>query len=73
MNNLSQAEITSLKEANGLVLQPWEWKMRRAPQAWRGEEEGTESGLTDNKTDDGPDGWESPTDSGDSCATSSVR
>ena len=36
-----------------------------------GEEEDTEGSLTD-ETDEGPDGWESPTDSGDSRATSRV-
>ena len=71
MNDLSQVEITSAKELSGLVLQPWEWKMHGAPQSGRGKEEGTESGPTD-ETDNGPDGQESPTDSGDSHATSSV-
>ena len=72
MNDLSWVEIASMKELSGLVLQPWEWKMHGAPQGGRAEEEGTEGSLTDNETDDGPNGWESPTDSGDSCATSRV-
>ena len=71
MNNLWQVEIASAKELSGLVLQPSEWKMCRAPQVGRGKEEGMESGLT-YETDDGPDGWESPTDSRDSHSTSSV-
>ena len=35
---------------------------------WEGQGEDTEGSLTD----EGPDGWESPTDSGDSLATSCV-
>ena len=73
MNDLLWLEITSMKELSGLVLWPWEWKTGRAPQVGRSEEESMEGSPTDNETDNGPNGQESPTDSGDSCATSSVN
>ena len=64
-------EATSAKELSELVLQPWEQEMHGAPQGRRDKEEDTEGSLTD-ETDEGPDGQESPTDSGDSHATSLV-
>ena len=73
MGNLSQVEVASTKELSELVPWPWEWKACRVPQVKRGEEEGMEDSPTDdNKTDDGHIGHESPTDSGGSCAPSSV-
>ena len=57
MNDLSWAETMSMKELSELVLRPWEWQMRRMSQGRRGEEEGS---LTDNKTDNGPNGRRVP-------------
>ena len=69
VSDLSQAEVASTKELSELIPWPWEQEAQRVPQVKGSIEEGP---TDSNETGNGPINQESPKDSGDTCANSSV-